>query len=180
MNFFDIILIIILLYCLIRGIFRGLLKEISSLIGVLGGFYAAYMYYKSLGIYLKRWIADPNYINILSFLIIFIFVFLMVSAVGIIIKYLLKIVFLGWVDRVFGGVFGILKGILISCVLVVVFTAFLPNDSGVIKNSKLSSYITTISDNMIKVTPKELKNEYQIKRQEIEKAWKKTDTVKKN
>jgi hypothetical protein len=33
---------------------------------------------------------------------------------------------------------------------------------------------------MIKVTPKELKNEYQIKRQEIEKAWKKTDTVKKN
>ncbi|RPJ17147.1 MAG: CvpA family protein, partial [Desulfobacteraceae bacterium] len=89
MNFFDIILIIILLYCLIRGILRGLLKEISSLIGVLGGFYAAYTYYKSLVIYLKRWIADPNYINILSFLIMFIFLFLMVSAVGIIIKYLL-------------------------------------------------------------------------------------------
>jgi membrane protein required for colicin V production len=180
MNFFDIILIIILLYCFIRGIFRGLLKEFSSLIGVLGGFYAAYTYYGNLGIYLKRWISNPNYINILSFLIIFICIFLIVSAIGIIIKYILKIVFLGWVDRVFGGIFGILKGILIGCVLIVVFTAFLPNDSTVIKNSKISAYISTISDNMIKVTPKDMKQLYQTKRQDIEKAWKKPDQVKKN
>jgi len=170
---FDIILIIILIYCFVRGIFRGLLKEISSLIGVLGGFYAAYTHYKGAGIYLKRWISDPNYINILSFLIIFLCVFLIISALGIVIKYVLKIVFLGWVDRVFGGAFGILKGILIGSVLLVVFTAFLSKDSNMIKNSRLSPYITTISDKMIKVTPKELKDEYQIKRQDIEKAWKK-------
>ncbi len=170
---FDFILIIILLYCFIRGIFRGLLKEFSSLIGVLGGFYAAYTYYLSAGIYLKRWISDPDYINILSFLLIFLCVFLIISALGIIIKYILKIVFLGWVDRVFGGAFGILKGILVGSVLLIVFTAFLSKDSDTIKNSKLSPYITSISDQMIKVTPKELKNEYRTKKQDIEKAWKK-------
>ncbi|MFO7666342.1 MAG: CvpA family protein [Desulfobacterales bacterium] len=170
---FDIILIIIIIYCVIRGIFRGIVKEISSLIGVLGGFYAAFTYYKDAGIYLKRWISDPNYINILSFLMIFLCIFLIVSALGIIIKYILKIVYLGWVDRVFGGVFGILKGILIGSVLLIVFTAFLSKDSDTIKNSWLSQYFTVITDKMIKVTPKELKNEYQTRRQDIEKAWKK-------
>jgi membrane protein required for colicin V production len=174
MNLFDVILILILAYCFIRGIFRGLLKEISSLIGVLGGFYAAYTYYREAGVYLKRWISDPNYINILSFLIIFLFVFLIVSIIGIIIKYILKIVFLGWVDRVFGGIFGILKGILIGSVLLIVFTAFLSGDSTTIRNSRISPYISTISDTMIRVTPKELKHAYQAKKQDIENAWKKT------
>jgi len=123
--------------------------------------------------YLKRWISDPDYINILSFLIIFLCVFLIVSALGIIIKYILKIVFLGWVDRVFGGAFGILKGILVGSVLLIVFTAFLSKDSDTIKNSRLSPYFTAISDKMIRVTPKDLKNEYQTKIQDIEKAWKK-------
>lgn len=170
---FDIILIIILIYCVIRGIFRGIVKEISSLIGVLGGFYAAFTYYKGVGIYLKRWISDPNYVNILSFLIIFICIFLIVSILGIIIKYILKIAYLGWVDRVFGGIFGILKGILIGSVLLIVFTTFLSKDSDMIKNSRISTYFTAISDKMIKVTPRDLKNEYQTKKQDIEKVWKK-------
>jgi len=37
MNPFDTIIAIILGYCLIRGFFRGLIKELSSIIGVLGG-----------------------------------------------------------------------------------------------------------------------------------------------
>ncbi|MGD9259358.1 MAG: CvpA family protein, partial [Desulfobacterales bacterium] len=38
MNPFDILIIIILGYSLIRGLFRGLVKEVASIIGVLGGF----------------------------------------------------------------------------------------------------------------------------------------------
>ncbi|MBU0543915.1 MAG: CvpA family protein [Proteobacteria bacterium] len=177
MNLFDIILIIILVYCFIRGIFRGLLKELSSLVGVFGGFYAAYTYYKEAGAYLKGWISNPDYINILSFLTIFVSIFLIISIIGIIIKYILKIVFLGWVDHVFGGVFGILKGILIGAVLLIVFTAFHPSDSSMIKNSRLSPYITPISDKMVMVTPKDLKNEYQTKRQDIDKTWKKIKKI---
>lgn len=180
MNLFDILIIIILLYCVVRGIFRGLLKEMSSLVGVLGGFYAAYTYYHEVGKYLKRWITDPNYINILSFLLVFICVFLIISILGIIIKYILKIVFLGWVDRVFGAVFGILKGILIGSVLLIVFTAFLPGSADIIKTSKTSPYLTAISNKMIKVTPKDLKREYQIKIKDIEKVWEKIDQTKKS
>jgi len=174
MNLFDILIITILLYCLIRGVFRGLLKEMSSLVGVLGGFYAAYSYYGEVGKYLKKWITDPNYINIISFFLVFISVFIIISVLGIIIKYILKIVFLGWVDRIFGAVFGILKGILIGSVLLIVITAFHSGSANIITTSKTAPYLHVISGKMIKVTPKEIKHEYQVKIKEIEKVWVKT------
>jgi membrane protein required for colicin V production len=182
MYLFDIIIFVILLYCIVRGVFRGLLKEMSSLVGVLGGFYAAYTYYTEAGKYLGRWITNTDYLNIISFSAIFICVFLVISILGIIIKYILKVVFLGWVDRFFGAIFGIIKGILIGSVILLVFTAFYSGSSKIISSSKTAPYLAFISNKMIKVTPKDLKREYQTKIKEIEKDWEKkiTEPVKKN
>lgn len=179
MNLFDILVIIILTYCLIRGIFRGVIKEISSLIGVLGGFYAAYTYYTDVSKFFEKWIVN-HYLNVLSFLLVFICVFLAISILGIIIKYILKIVFLGWVDRIFGAIFGILKGILISSVLLIVFVAFLSGSINIIKSSRTSPHLVIFSDKMIMVTPKSIKNEYHIKIKDIKKAWIKSSQTEKS
>jgi len=173
MNFFDIIVIVILGYCLIRGIFRGLVKELSSIIGVFGGFYAAYTYYPVLSKLLSKWIANTGYLNILSFLIIFCGVFIIISILGIIINYLLKIVFLGWLDRVSGAMFGAMKGILIVSVLLITLTAFLPKGTPVIKDSLLSPYVTLVSEKMAKVISKDMKHDFSTKIATIKKAWRK-------
>ncbi|MBW2597174.1 MAG: CvpA family protein [Deltaproteobacteria bacterium] len=173
MNLFDIIVIVILGYCLIRGIFRGLVKELSSIIGVFGGFYAAYTYYPVLAKPLSKWIANAGYLNILSFLIIFCGVFIIISILGIIINYLLKIVFLGWLDRVSGAMFGAMKGILIVSVLLIALTAFLPKGTPVIKDSLLSPYVTLISEKMAKVISKDMKHDFSTKIATIKKAWEK-------
>jgi len=173
MNLFDIIVIVILGYCLIRGIFRGLVKELSSIIGVFGGFYAAYTYYPVLAKPLSKWIANAGYLNILSFLIIFCGVFIIISILGIIINYLLKIVFLGWLDRVSGAMFGAMKGILIVSVLLIVLTAFLPKGTPVIKDSLLSPYVTLVSEKMAKVISKDMKHDFSTKIATIKKAWEK-------
>ena len=71
MNLFDIGILVILGFCLIRGGFRGLIKEMSAIIGVFGGFYGAYTYYPLVAKLLSRWMSDAGYSNILAFLIIF-------------------------------------------------------------------------------------------------------------
>ena len=76
MNLLDGVLIVILGYCLIRGIFRGLIKEVSAIIGVLGGYYAAYTFYPSVARLLSQWISNSGYLNIISFLLIFLTVLL--------------------------------------------------------------------------------------------------------
>ena len=165
-------MIVIVGFCLVRGIFRGLVKEISSIIGVLAGYYAAYTYYGQLSKLIARWLSDAGYINILSFFIIFCLVFFIVSILGVIIKYLLSISHLGWVDRICGAGFGLVKGILIAAILLIVLTAFLPKGPPVIKESFLAPHVSHISEAMAKVVPKQMKQEFKIKFKELQSSWK--------
>jgi len=173
MNLLDIVIIVILGYCLIRGIFRGLIKELSSIVGVLAAFYAAYSYYPLVAYLLSRWIADTGYLNILSFFILFCLIFVAVSMLGVVIKYLLDIAFLGWVDRICGGAFGTTKGILIVSVIVMALTAFLQKGTPLLRQSMLAPHVLLISENMAKVVPKDMKKGFQEGVKALEKAWKK-------
>lgn len=172
MNKFDMLIIVILAFCVIRGVFRGLIKEMSSIIGVLAGFYAAYSYYMVIAELLSRWISSAAYLNILSFLILFCSVFFIISILGVVIKYVLDIAFMGWVDRVFGAGFGIIKGILIISVLLIIFTAFLPQNASLVKDSVLASHVAFVSERMAKIVSKDLKIEFSSKLSELKKSWK--------
>ncbi len=174
MNPFDIVIIIILSFCLIRGFFRGLIKEVSSIIGVLGGYYAAYTYYMEVSGFLSGWISNTSYLKILSFLIIFCGVFIIISILGVVIKYILNIAFLGWIDRICGAGFGAIKGILIVSVLLIILTAFL-SKSTLIKNSLLAPHVTLVAEKMVKVVPKDIKDKFTARVEEFKKAWKKSD-----
>lgn len=171
MNPFDTIITIILGYCLIRGFFRGLIKEISSIIGVLGGFYIGHSYYLEIARPLSAWISNPAYAKILGFMLLFCGVFVFVSILGVIIKYLMNIAFLGWVDRICGVLFGIAKGVLITSVLLMILTAFLPKGAPMIKDSLLAPHVSRVSEIMAQLVSKEMKQEFSTKIVELKKIW---------
>ncbi|MDL2121752.1 MAG: CvpA family protein [Deltaproteobacteria bacterium] len=167
-------IVIVFGFCLIRGFFRGFIKEMSSIIGVLGGFYAAYTYYLEVASPLSGWISDKSYLYIISFLIVFCGVFLIISIIGVVIKYILNIAFLGWIDRICGAGFGIIKATLIVSVLFIALTAFLPKGAPIVKDSMLSPHVSFISEKMAKVIPKDMKHQFVSKIEELKKAWKKS------
>ncbi len=171
MNPFDILVVTILTYGLIRGVFRGLVREVSSIIGVLSGFYAAYTYYPSVARLLSSWISNSAYRNIISYMAIFTTVLVIVGIIAVIIKYLLNIAYLGWVDRVCGALFGALKGGLVSCVLFIVLTAFLPKGVSLIKNATLAPYVARGSEVMATVLSKEMKEKFIVKMKDLQKFW---------
>ncbi|MGD9309201.1 MAG: CvpA family protein [Desulfosarcina sp.] len=171
MNPFDILMIIILAYGLIRGIFRGLVRELASIIGVLGGFYAAYSYYPYVSRLITAWITNPAYLNILSYLIIFSLVVVIVGILAVVIKYLLNIAYLGWVDRVSGALFGVFKSVLVICVVFIVLTAFLPKGSPLIKDAALSPHVAKLSEVMAKVLSKDMKDNFTLKVKDLKKSW---------
>lgn len=171
MNLLDGVLIVILGYCLIRGIFRGLIKEASAIIGVLGGYYAAYTYYPSVARLLAIWISNAGYLNIISFLLLFLAVFWIVSIAGVVLKYLMDIAFLGWTDRISGALFGALKAMLINLVLILVLTTFLPRNAAVIKESRGAEGLMRFSSYLVKVAPKEMKHRFEAKMKALNKSW---------
>ncbi len=172
MNPFDVFIIIVLGYSIVRGLFRGLVKEVSSIFGVLGGFYAAYSYYPMVAKLLSGFIKDPSYLNILSFLIVFCSILIIISILGIVIKYLLNVAFLGWIDRICGVGFGLIKGVLIVTVLFIILTTFLPKGAPLIKKSTLAPHVIWISEKMVNLVSKEMKKDFFGKLNEFKKVWK--------
>lgn len=173
MNILDIVIGVILGFCLIRGIFRGTVKEITSIIGVFVGFFAAYTYYPVLGNWLSRLITNKSTLNIVSFLITFTIVFLTVGFIGILLRHALKAFALGWFDRIFGGTFGLVKAILIVSVLLVPLMTFLPQKAPIIKDSFLAPHVSTLSEKMITVVPKEMKQKFGDNIKALKDSWKK-------
>lgn len=171
MNALDMLIVVVIAFCLIRGIFRGLINELSSIVGVFTGFYAAYTYYDNIARLLSRWVTNSAYLNILSFLIVFCLIFILVGIIGVVIKYLLNIAFLGWMDRICGAGFGIIKGLLIVSVILIPLTAFLPQNAGVMKNSLLAPHVTMASEALVKIVPKDMKRQFEAKLKELKKSW---------
>ncbi len=172
MNILDISILVIILFCLIRGGFRGLIKEVSSIVGVFGGFYAAYTYYSHVVLYFSKWIKGLSYQNIVSFIIIFCMVYIIISLLGVLIRFLFRVAFLGWVDRLMGACFGVMKGVLIASILLMVLTSFLSKKSMVIKQSKVSPHLVAVSAKLSEVIPDDMKKKFNTNIDGVKKAWK--------
>ncbi|MEA1968527.1 MAG: CvpA family protein [Thermodesulfobacteriota bacterium] len=173
MNIFDIIIVAVISFCLIRGAFRGIIREASSIVGVLAAFYGAFTYYPVLALSFEKWISTEGYRNILSFFILFCLVIVIVNIVASLIRYLLKIVFLGWVDMLCGMIFGAVKGVIIISVLFIIATTFLPKGNSLIADSFLAPHVAAASEILIIFVPKDIKKELEIKVRGIKKIWEK-------
>lgn len=160
MNPIDILIIAITAYSLVMGIFRGIVRELSSLVGAIVGFFLANAFYTGISKYMSEWISDKDYLNILSFLVLFSIVFIVFNLAGVIIKYLLKKTELNWIDRILGAVLGFLKGALVVSVLLLVLTTFLMPGAPVLKGSGFTPHVLGISKHIAKITSKEMKKRF--------------------
>jgi len=177
MNIFDIIIIVVISFCLIRGLFRGIVREVSSIVGVIAGFYGAYFYFPLLSPYFSEWISTAGYRNLLSFFILFCAILVLISLVAHLIRYFLNIAFLGWIDRLCGMIFGAAKGILIISVLFTILTTFLPKNSTILVNSRFSAPVAKVSEAVAMFINNNMKKELQTKLKGIRKQWEKQKTA---
>lgn len=149
MSGFDLVVLVIVLFCMIRGVFRGLIREVSGIVAVIAGFYGAFTYYWVLSPYLAFMIETPAIQHLASFGLLFCGIVIAVGLTAALIRKLMHVAFLGWVDRTFGLVFGTAKGILIVSVLFIMLTAFVPaGSSTMMTRSETAPYLATISRTM--------------------------------
>lgn len=173
MNIFDIIVVVILSFCLIRGFLIGMVRQISSIVGVLAGFFAGIRYYPLLTGYLKSWIDTPGYRDIAAFMILFCSVFIVVILLAWVIHYLMKVSKIGWFDRVLGVIFGGGKAILVASILLVALTTFLPPGVGIVQQSRLARYLAPVSEKIALVVTDTVKSKYDTNIDKYIKNWKK-------
>ena len=119
MSLIDILVILVLFASLIFGFFRGFVKELMSLMAWISAFFVAYYFSSSVAIVLP-FDAEVSIKYVTSFVLIFIFVLIISS---ILIKFISAFVHkigLGASNIILGGLFGILRGVIIVYFLVFV------------------------------------------------------------
>jgi membrane protein required for colicin V production len=171
MNTLDIVICVIVGFCFVRGIFRGIVRELASIIGVFIGLYAAYTYHSYVADQLSIMIPDAAHRNIVAFLLIFCTILFLAGLLGTIIRKMLKAACIGWIDRITGSLFGITKGILITSVVLIALTAFLSKKNSIVEKSVLAPFVMQISSGLVEMIPNKLHEYFKANLKGLEGAW---------
>ncbi|CAC9972424.1 CvpA family protein [Flavobacterium panici] len=122
MSFFDIIVAALLVYSLYKGIKNGLFVEVASFISLLLGIYLAIKFSSLIaGMILKHVSWNPTNIQITAFILTFIMVVIGVYFLAKILTGIADFAMLGWMNKLGGGFFRILKTILILSIFIALF-----------------------------------------------------------
>lgn len=122
MTFFDIVVACILGFAVFKGFKNGLIISVLSLVSLILGIYLSLRF----SFFIKNILADQeetgNYsLGIISFLITFLFVLVGLFFLGKLLTKVLDVIALGFLNRLGGAVFEIIKFTLIISVLLNVF-----------------------------------------------------------
>lgn len=122
MNWLDFLLLIPISYGLLRGILKGFILEVFSLLGIFFGVIAARIYSDAVAINIKNWFdIEMSFAQPLAFIVIFIVIAISFHILAIIISKILKIILLGWLNKLLGGVFGLCKMLIIMSIFINLF-----------------------------------------------------------
>src|ERR1700689_2420732 len=125
MNLLDLLLVIVIGISVATGFMAGFARVGVGFIATISGLLFGFWYYNVPAEWLRdHWTMSANLSNMLGFFV----VFLMFLSAGAMIRKLLSKLFkwtgLGWLDRLLGGVFGLLRGGLLAVICVAVIMAF--------------------------------------------------------
>ncbi len=173
MNALDIFIISGIALSIIYSFFRGIIKEVFSVLAIVIGLVVAARTYPLLVRPINELVHNSRLAGILGFLAIFFLLSFSISLIGKNVRKLLKIMFLGWIDRLGGAIFGLVKGIVVACVIIMLLVAFFPPDTPFLRTSKATPFIISFSTFLIHLIPVELKSTFHHKRKQLLDFWQK-------
>lgn len=120
MNFIDIVLGVLILFGLVRGLFKGFFLEVASLVGFIAGLYGAIRFSYILADYLSEKVQwEEKYVQLTAFAITFLIIVLLITLAGKVLTKIADFAALGLVNKVLGGLFGALKvAVIMGAVLI--------------------------------------------------------------
>ena len=122
MNYIDIVLAILLVLAAISGFKKGFIAEVASLAALILGIWGAIEFsYITSEFLIDNFKLQTEYLNLISFAVTFVVIVILVHIVGGTVNKLVNAVMLGFVNKLAGLVFGVLKSALILSILLVVF-----------------------------------------------------------
>ena len=160
-NLLDIIILMILFLSVMLGIIKGFIRELFSLAFFIIASVLSFLFYREVGSLFMKHVKSKDVSNFIGFITIFVVVLIVGSFVTYFLKKILTIGPLKSVDKILGGVFGLIRGILISAIIVFALISFPVNDNLILK-SQLSPHVMKAIDVFFDLLPIQFKEKINV------------------
>ncbi len=160
----DIALMVIMGYFFLRGIFRGVVKEVVAVLGLFVAFWVASVYWPLGDEHLKVIFEMPGQRGVTSFILIFVVVYFLISIISIFVDKIIKLTISPVISALLGAVVGVIKGVLVCAILLAGAETFLKPTEKFFTTSTLWPYFQPVTDQAKAWMPEALRVAINVKR----------------
>ena len=153
----DIALLVILGYFLLRGLFRGVVKEVVAVLGLFVAFWVASVYWPLGDQHLRAIFDVPGQRGVTSFILIFAVVYFLISVISIFMDKIVKLTISPVLSSLLGAVVGLIKGILVCSILLLGAETFLKPTEKFFTTSKIWPYMQPVTNQARGLMPEALR-----------------------
>lgn len=155
----DWIILAFLVFSVTAAAIEGFFREAFGLAGLVLGYLLAAWRYQRLAEWFAPHLKSPWLGEIAAFLIIFFAVLLAAGVAGRMARWMMKEAGLSVLDRILGGLLGLLRGSLVVAIVLVAMAAFAPAAKW-LAGSQLAPYFLVAGRAAIWVAPSELRHRF--------------------
>jgi membrane protein required for colicin V production len=139
MNWLTIVILIVVAGLGIAGLRQGLIRTVFGIAGLIGGIFLAGRYYDELAA--RIFPSSAYWGNIAAYAIIAIATLLVAGVVGWLLAKLVNFAALGWVDKLVGGILGVVIGGLLCAAVLAIVVKFYPDMQSTIDQSIIARFL---------------------------------------
>lgn len=122
MNILDIILLICFIPAVVQGLRKGFIAQAISIISIIVGVWASARFANIVSAWIGQYItASEQVLKVVAFALILIVVFFILGIIGKALEGVFRLVMLGWLNKLLGVVFALLKTGLIVGLAIMAF-----------------------------------------------------------
>ena len=141
-NWLDWTFAVIIALSVVAAIMKGFVQELISLASLVIALIVAAVAFPRAALWFEDLTKSYEIALGLGFLVLFVGTLLLGVVVSVLARKMVKAAGIQWFDRFLGAVFGLLRGVVVDCILLLVLLAFSIKPQAV-QQSSLAPYITT-------------------------------------
>jgi len=141
MVWIDAVIGLLLVLDILKGVKNGFASEAGTIIGILAGFFVASALGNTTAHFLLPFCGhSPQWSGVLGFLVTFLVVFILILILSKVFEGFLNALALGWMNKLAGGFFCFLRGVLVMSIILNLYQA-VDKDCSLIGKEKVKASV---------------------------------------
>lgn len=143
---YDLVIVGLFALLIGRGIWLGLLKQVTGFVALYLGYLAASQYNDKIFPFLRDISENPKVIFLTAYVILFVATYVLVMLLGKALGYVLQLTITGWFDRLLGAVIGFGKALILAVLLHMILGTFLAPENKMLRTCATCDALNTATE----------------------------------